>query len=143
MLRKQAREQGYTEAEIDRIYADTQADIDKMTDLEVSAELLQVAKNTVRADPSAIHDREVLGAIYQHVENLLGENADVQATFKALLKPRGVAWSKYDARHALFRALRGCVFETAMGKPDRWPAVLELLRKGYSMDGLFPDMPEA
>jgi hypothetical protein len=85
MLRKRAREQGYTEAEIDKIFAETDAEVDKMTDLESSAEYLQIAKNTVRADPKAIfHNRKVLEAIYQHVENLLREDADVQATFNGV-----------------------------------------------------------
>jgi hypothetical protein len=38
------------------------------------------------------------------------------------------------------KRIRGCVFEAAMGKPDRWPAVLDLLRKGHKASELFPDM---
>jgi hypothetical protein len=99
MLRKRAREQGYTEAEIDRIFADTSAEVGKMTDLEISAEVLEIAKNTVRADPNAIHDRQVLEAILTHVRNLLREDEDVQATFKALLKPREVVWFIEDSSY--------------------------------------------
>ena len=48
--------------------------------------------------------------------------------------------SKFDARTEIFCALRGCVFEVAKGMPDRWPAVLELLRKGRWVTELFPDV---
>jgi hypothetical protein len=52
MLRKRFREQGHTEAEIAEAEAEAQAEVDKMTDLEISAEVLEIAKNTVRADPT-------------------------------------------------------------------------------------------
>jgi hypothetical protein len=159
-MRKRAREQGDTEAKIGKIFAETDAEVGKMSDLEVSTVFLGIARNTVRADPDAIHDRQVLGAIKNHVRLLLLEDADVQATFKALRKPQTGVWveenaetgerverrwidrmSKFEARTELFWALQGCVYEAAMGKPDRWPAVLELLRKGHEVSELFPDMP--
>lgn|SRR5262245_43983575 len=69
-LRKKAREQGYTDAEFDRIDKESKAEVDAMTELEVSAEVLQYAVNTVRKDPDAINDRQVQSAIYTHVRNL-------------------------------------------------------------------------
>src|SRR5262245_58602170 len=137
---------GHTKAEARKIVAETKAEVKaeivakitadtaKMTPLEVSAALTEeYVKPEIRKDPNILIDarrpktRDIRETVFYYACDLIDDDAATKATFDALLNQGS---SKNSAELDIFYALLGRVFEVAMGDPDRWPTVLELLRNG-------------
>ena len=150
---------GHTKAEARKIVAETKAEVKaeivakitadtaKMTPLEVSAALIEeYVKPEIRKDPNILIDarrpktRDIRETVYYYACDLIDDDAATKATFDALLNQGS---SKNSAELDIFYALLGRVFEVAMGDPDRWPTVLELLRNGgpeSSICDIFPEL---
>src|SRR5262245_29965346 len=159
LLQERAWLMGYTKAEARKILAKIkaeikaefvakiEADMAKMTPLEVSAALIEeYVKPEIRKDPNILIDarrpktRDIRETVYFYACDLIDDDAATKAAFDALVNRGG---SENSAEVDIFYALLGCIFEVAMGEPDRWPTVLEILRKGEgecSTCDIFPEL---